>query len=58
MALVSMGSACFTCAGLLIKGGDAARVAAAAATGVGFLGAGVITTSNGIVSGLTTAASI
>ena len=40
MALVSMGSACFTCAGLLIKGGDAARVAAAAATGVGFLGAG------------------
>ena len=58
MALVSMGSACFTCAGLLIKNGDAARVAAAAATGVGFLGAGVITTSNGIVSGLTTAASI
>ena len=58
MALVSMGSACFTCAGLLGKGGDAARVAAAAATGVGFLGAGVITTSNGIVSGLTTAASI
>ena len=58
MALVSMGSACFTCAGLLVKGGDAARVAAAAATGVGFLGAGVITTSNGIVSGLTTAASI
>ena len=58
MALVSMGSACFTAPGLLIKGGDAARVAAAAATGVGFLGAGVITTSNGIVSGLTTAASI
>ena len=58
MALVSMGSACFTCAGLLIKGGDAARVAAAAATGVGFLGAGVITTAHGIVSGLTTAASI
>ena len=58
MALVSMGSACFTCAGLLIKNGDAARVAAAAATGVGFLGAGVITTSNGIVSGLTTAVSI
>ena len=45
-------------AGLLVQNGDAARVAAAAATGVGFLGAGVITTSNGIVSGLTTAASI
>jgi putative Mg2+ transporter-C (MgtC) family protein len=41
-----------------VQNGDAARVAAAAATGVGFLGAGVITTSNGIVSGLTTAASI
>ena len=41
MALVSMGSACFTCAGLLIKNGDAARVAAAAATGLGFLGAGL-----------------
>lgn len=58
MALVSMGSACFTVAGLLVPNGDAARIAAAAATGVGFLGAGVITTSNGVVNGLTTAASI
>jgi len=60
MALVSMGACVFSQAGLCIRGGDSARVAASAATGVGFLGAGVINVrrDGSGVQGLTTAASI
>ena len=60
MTLVSMGSALFTVAGLVVPQGDLGRVAAAAATGVGFLGAGVITVQRDgrSVGGLTTAATI
>lgn len=59
MALVSLGTALFTVAGLSTPLCDQARIAAAAATGVGFLGAGVITVQEKrTVSGLTTAATI
>ena len=60
MTLVSIGSALFTVAGLAVPRGDASRVAASAATGVGFLGAGVITVQRDgrSIDGLTTAATI
>jgi len=70
MALVSLGAAAFTiCSAYGFGGrGDPSRMAANVASGVGFLGAGVITTDasgrdesgnkNNIVHGLTTAASI
>ena len=43
---------------LTTESGDPSRVLAAVATGVGFLGAGVIISENGRVRGLTTAALI
>jgi uncharacterized membrane protein YhiD involved in acid resistance len=70
MALVSMGAAAFTvCSSFgfasFIEAGcryDPSRMAASVVSGVGFVGAGVITTShhshNNVVHGLTTAATI
>ncbi len=58
--MVSVGSCLFTLVGFAFgDNGDAARVAANVATGIGFLGAGVIIVrQRGAVSGVTTAASI
>lgn len=57
--LVSVGACLFTVVGLSFGGaGDASRVASNVVTGIGFLGAGVILRQEGIVRGLTTAASI
>jgi putative Mg2+ transporter-C (MgtC) family protein len=61
MALVAMGAAMFTLCSLHGFGttADPSRLAANIASGVGFIGAGVITTSsNSKVQGLTTAAAI
>lgn len=62
-ALVSLGAATYIIVSLelLTQGGnvgDATRVAGQVATGIGFLGAGVILKNNGSVQGLTTAATI
>lgn len=66
--LVAIGAALFAAAGVMVltdySGGpeevtlDILRVVAAVATGIGFLGAGVIFQSGGTVRGLTTAAGI
>jgi putative Mg2+ transporter-C (MgtC) family protein len=67
MALVSLGAAAFTICSTYGFGGlgDPSRMASNVASGVGFIGAGVITTQSieekgggGVVSGLTTAAAI
>ncbi len=64
MALVAMGAAGFTIVGIYGFSGDGnqfrdpARVAAQVATGVGFIGAGTMIRSGGVVRGLTTAAGI
>mmetsp|Transcript_12435 Transcript_12435/g.40690 ORF Transcript_12435/g.40690 Transcript_12435/m.40690 type:complete len:184 (+) Transcript_12435:176-727(+) len=55
ISLVSIGAALFTVAGCFAPGGDPTRLAASAASGVGFIGAGVISVEG---DGLTTAASI
>ncbi len=57
--LVSVGACLFTVIGLSLGSIDgASRVAANVVTGIGFLGAGVILRQEGVVRGLTTAASI
>ena len=59
--LISLGAAVFTVASIYGFGAasDPARIAAGVLVGVGFLGAGVILrTGEGIVAGLTTAATI
>ncbi|MFC1912729.1 MgtC/SapB family protein [Chloroflexota bacterium] len=59
--LISLGAAVFTVASIYGFGAasDPARIAAGVLIGVGFLGAGIILrTSEGIVAGLTTAATI
>jgi putative Mg2+ transporter-C (MgtC) family protein len=58
--LVGMGAALFTVVSVYGFGraSDPARVAAQIVTGIGFLGAGTIFRSEGLVLGLTTAASI
>jgi len=58
--LVGMGAALFTVVSVygFAGGSDPARVAAQIVTGIGFLGAGTIFRSEGLVLGLTTAASI
>ena len=60
--LVSMGAALFTMVGAYaIAGGsgfDPTRVAAQVATGIGFIGAGVIFQQGASIKGLTTAASL
>ncbi len=58
--LVCLGSALFTMASYVFNTatGDSGRVAAQIVTGIGFLGAGAILHGRGIVSGMTTAATI
>lgn len=56
--LVSLGSAMFAVAGVVVAGSDPTRVAAQVVTGIGFLGAGAILRDGGSVKGLTTAASL
>jgi putative Mg2+ transporter-C (MgtC) family protein len=58
--LISLGSALFTVLSIYgFLGSDPARVAAGVATGIGFIGAGVILhRTGGVVTGLTTAATI
>lgn len=56
--LLSLGACLFSITGLSFAGGDPARLAAQVASGVGFLGAGVILRDQFRVKGLTTAASL
>lgn len=60
LILVCVGSALFTIAGIYGFGdkADAARIAAGAVAGIGFLGAGTILRGGGVVVGITTAATI
>ncbi|MDB4985759.1 MAG: hypothetical protein JWN04_937 [Myxococcaceae bacterium] len=58
-SLICLGTAMFVFLGLGIQGqtgGDGTRVLGQVVTGVGFLGAGVIMTRNGLVTGVTSAA--
>lgn len=60
-SLICLGTTLFVYLGLGISGlqgggGDATRVLGQVVTGVGFLGAGVIMTRNGLVTGVTSAA--
>lgn len=60
-SLVCLGTTMFVYLGLGlsgVSGGDATRVLGQVVTGVGFLGAGVIMTRNGLVTGVTSAAVI
>lgn len=56
--LVAVGACTFTLGGVIVGGPDTTRIAAAVATGVGFLGAGVILRDQLHVKGLTTASSL
>ena len=56
--LVGLGSALFVLAALSVLPGEAARIIAGIATGIGFLGAGTIFRAKDHVVGLTTAASV
>jgi putative Mg2+ transporter-C (MgtC) family protein len=60
LILVCLGSTIFTMASLIFNtaSGDSGRVAAQIVTGIGFLGAGAILHGRGMVSGMTTAATI
>src|SRR5262249_46799263 len=60
LILVCLGSTAFTLASLAFttSTGDSGRVAAQIVTGIGFLGAGAILHSSGVVRGMTTAATI
>jgi putative Mg2+ transporter-C (MgtC) family protein len=60
LVLVSLGSTVFTLVSysFTTTTGDSGRVAAQIVTGIGFLGAGVILHSGGIVTGATTAATV
>ena len=60
LILVCLGAAVYTMASYLFAtpSGDPGRIAAQIVTGVGFLGAGAILQSGGIVSGMTTAATV
>lgn len=58
LALVSGGSAIFVLAASEVLPGEAVRMSAGIATGVGFLGAGAILRDRGEVMGLTTAATV
>lgn len=60
-SLICLGTTMFVYLGMGIRhddGGDATRVLGQIVTGVGFLGAGVIMTRNGLVTGVTSAAVI
>lgn len=56
--LVCVGSATYMMVSLFFSNGEAARVAANVAAGMGFLGAGTIIRHGSVVRGLTTAASL
>lgn len=56
--LVGLGAALFVLATLSVLPGEAARIIAGVATGIGFLGAGTIFRAKDHVVGLTTAASV
>ncbi len=56
--LVGLGSALFIISVLSVLPGEAARIIAGIATGIGFLGAGTIFRAKDHVIGLTTAASV
>jgi putative Mg2+ transporter-C (MgtC) family protein len=58
LTLVSTGSALFALAAVVALPEEAVRMSAGIATGVGFLGAGVILREQGEVTGLTTAATV
>ncbi len=58
MTLISLGSCMFTIFSALINPTEPERIAVAVASGIGFLGAGVIFKSDNHVTGLTTAAAI
>jgi putative Mg2+ transporter-C (MgtC) family protein len=60
LILVCLGSTAFTMASFAFVSttGDSGRVAAQIVTGIGFLGAGAILHSSGVVRGMTTAATI
>jgi putative Mg2+ transporter-C (MgtC) family protein len=60
LLLVCVGSALFTVASIYGFGdrADAARIAAGAVAGIGFLGAGTILRGEGVIVGITTAATI
>lgn len=58
LALVACGSALFTLVAVVYAPADTVRMAAGVATGIGFLGAGVIIQDRGQVLGLTTAATV
>ena len=60
LILVCLGSTLFTMASFIFNTatGDSGRVAAQIVTGIGFLGAGAILHGRGMVSGMTTAATI
>lgn len=55
---IALGACVFGIVSLTIVGADPSRVAAQVATGVGFLGGGVIFRQDKFVSGLTTAATL
>lgn len=59
-ALVALGSCLFTVIGMMsvVGAGDPTRVAAQVASGIGFLGAGVILKQGASISGLNTAATL
>jgi putative Mg2+ transporter-C (MgtC) family protein len=55
---ISLGACVFGIVSMSIPGSDPTRIAAQVATGIGFLGAGVIFRQDKYVSGLTTAATL
>ncbi len=55
---ISLGACVFGIVSMSIPGADPTRIAAQVATGIGFLGAGVIFRQDKYVSGLTTAATL
>jgi len=57
-AIVSVGAALITAAGILNFPIDPVRIAASIMTGVGFIGAGTVIATQGKIKGLTTAATV
>jgi putative Mg2+ transporter-C (MgtC) family protein len=57
-AAICLGACAFTVVSLSIHGSDPSRVAAQVATGIGFLGGGVIFRQDKYINGLTTAATL
>lgn len=55
---ISLGACIFGILSISLPGADPSRIAAQVATGIGFLGGGVIFRQGNVVSGLTTAATL